>query len=528
MLRTGAQYLEALNDGRNVWVGNEKIDNVATHPKTREYARRIAEFYDLHHRKDLQDIMTFVDEDGVRRSMQWFGHRNKEEVRRKRKYHETVMREIGGTSYPRLPDTNNYPLLTYVDDPQPWEDASIGAEGRGLAKNAVDFFKFARENDLNCTPQFVDPQADRSTPDAQAKSPALRIVENNDEGIIVDGVKAIGTGTAFGDWIHIGVFFRPGIPAEQIIYAMVPVNTKGVTVVCRESTVKEDPVEHPLAAAGDELDNITVFDNVLIPWKYVFHIGNPDHAKLYPQRVFDWLHYHAIIRQMVRAELMAGLAILMTEHIGTSKIPPVQVRVAKFVGFHQAMIAHVVAAEELGFLTPGGHYKPNILIYDFGRAFYLEHFSALIHELLDLCGRSALLFPSEGQWQDSKIGPWLKRLNTGPNGEPHDRLKIGRVVRDLYLSDWGGRLFMFENFNGTPLQMIRALTMQRAEFAGNGEYVQFARQVCGVELKSTAKTEYQSSVAYARAQDAAQADGEQGGKRGQRKATDAAVVDPRV
>jgi 3,5,6-trichloropyridin-2-ol/2,4,6-trichlorophenol monooxygenase len=166
MLRSGAQYLEALNDGRDVWVGDEKIDNVATHPKTRDYARRIADFYDLHHRKDLQDIMTFVDEDGVRRSMQWFGHRNKEEVRRKRRYHETIMRELGGTSFPRMPDTNNYTLLTYVDDPQPWEDAAIGAEGRGLAQNIVNFFEFARNNDLNCTPQFVDPQADRSTTDA--------------------------------------------------------------------------------------------------------------------------------------------------------------------------------------------------------------------------------------------------------------------------------------------------------------------------------------------------------------------------
>ena len=56
MLRTGAQYLEALNDGRDVWVGDEKIDNIATHPKTRDYARRIADFYDLHHREDLQDV----------------------------------------------------------------------------------------------------------------------------------------------------------------------------------------------------------------------------------------------------------------------------------------------------------------------------------------------------------------------------------------------------------------------------------------------------------------------------------------
>ena len=62
-----------------------------------------------------------------------------------------------------------------------------------------------------------------------------------------------------------------------------------------------------------------MFDNVLIPWKYVFHIGNPEHAKLYPQRVFDWGHYYALVRQAVRAELLAGLAILMCEHLGTAQ-----------------------------------------------------------------------------------------------------------------------------------------------------------------------------------------------------------------
>ena len=247
---------------------------------------------------------------------------------------------------------------------------------------------------------------------------------------------------------------------------------------------------------------MTVFDHVFIPWKYVFHIGNPDHAKLYPQRVFDWLHYHALVRQMVRAELMAGLAILITEHIGTSRIPAVQTRVAKSVGFHQTMISHVVASEELGFHTPGGHYKPNILIYDFGRAFYLEHFSSMIYELLDLCSRSALMFPTAGQWNNANLGPWLEKLNTGPNGKPHDRVKIGRVIRDLYLSDWGGRLFMFKNFNGTPLMTIRSLTMQRAEFSAAGHYVQLARQVCGIEVKQNAATEYSTSASYARAQDA--------------------------
>ena len=51
-MRTGKQFLESINDGRVVWVGNEKIDNLATHPLTKDYAQRHADFYDLHHRPD--------------------------------------------------------------------------------------------------------------------------------------------------------------------------------------------------------------------------------------------------------------------------------------------------------------------------------------------------------------------------------------------------------------------------------------------------------------------------------------------
>ena len=340
MLRTGKQYLETLDDGRVVWVGDEKIDNIATHPKTRDYAKRIADFYDLHHRPDLTDIMTFVDDDGERRSMMWFRHANKEELRRKRRYLETVIRELDGGAAPRTPDVNNYPLLTYVDDPEPWSEQALGTGGRDLVAGILQFWDLMVAGDLNAAPAFVDPQADRSREAAQAESPALRVVQTREDGIVVRGVKAIATGAPFADYIHIGVFFRPGIPSEQIIFGAVPVNTPGVTMVCRESTVKEGQhEEHPLAAKGDELDTVILFDDVFIPWNRVFHIGNPKHASLYPQRVFDWLHYQALVRQQVRAEVMLGLALLITEHVGTYQLPPVQARLAQLVGFHQTMRA---------------------------------------------------------------------------------------------------------------------------------------------------------------------------------------------
>jgi 4-hydroxyphenylacetate 3-monooxygenase len=505
MLRTGREYLEALNDGRRVWVGDELIDNVATHPKTRAYARRIAEFYDLHHREDLQDVMTFVDEDGERRSMMWFQHRSVEQLQRKRRYMETVLRELGGGSTPRTPDVNNYVLLTYVDDPEPWSSQSVGTGGRDLTKGITGFWELVRDGDLNAKPAFVDPQTDRSRESAQAESPALHVVNSDDEGITVRGVKAIGTGTAFADWIHIGVFFRPGIQPGQVIFGAVPVNTPGVTVVTRESTVRDgEDVEHPLASKGDELDNIIVFEDVFIPWERVFHLGSPEHASLYPQRVFDWLHYQALVRQMVRAELMVGLALLVTEHIGTYQLPPVQTRLAQLVGFHQTLKAHVIAAEHEGFTTPGGLYKPNVLAFDFGRAYYLENAARMVHEIVDLAGRASLIFPTEGQWQRPELRPWLAALQTGPVGRPYDRLKISRVIRDLFLSDWGDRISTFENFNGTPLLAIRTLTMKRAELSPNGAMADLARKVCGIDApqEEGGSSGYTTQAEYARRQDA--------------------------
>jgi aromatic ring hydroxylase len=506
VLRTGKQYLEALDDGRVVWVGDEKVDNIATHPKTRDYAQRIADFYDLHHRPDLQDIMTFVDDDGERRSMMWFRHGNKEELRRKRRYLETVIRELDGGAAPRTPDVNNYPLLTYKDDPVPWSEQSVGTGGRDLVAGIEEFWDLVVAGDLNAAPAFVDPQADRSRESAQAESPALRLVETREDGIVVRGVKAIATGAPFADYIHIGVFFRPGIPSEQIIFGAVPVNAPGVTMVCRESTVKEGQnEEHPLSAKGDELDTVILFDDVFIPWNRVFHIGNPQHASLYPQRVFDWLHYQALVRQVVRAEVMLGLALLITEHVGTYQLPPVQARLAQLVGFHQTMRAHMIASEDDGFTTPGGLYKPSVLLFDFGRAHYIEHVPRMVNELIDLAGRSALIFPTEKQWNQPELRKWLEPLQTGPVGRPHDRLKISRVIRDMFLSDWGDRITVFENFNGTPLLAVRMLTMRRAEMSPTGPATDLARKICGIEavVKDEDKsTEYTEQAGYARRQDA--------------------------
>ena len=46
-LRTGAEYLRSLNDGRQVFVDGEKVADVTRHPAFREAARSVARLYDI-------------------------------------------------------------------------------------------------------------------------------------------------------------------------------------------------------------------------------------------------------------------------------------------------------------------------------------------------------------------------------------------------------------------------------------------------------------------------------------------------
>ena len=47
MLRTGKEHLESLRDGRVVYVGSERIDDVTRHPAFAAAAQTVAGIYDL-------------------------------------------------------------------------------------------------------------------------------------------------------------------------------------------------------------------------------------------------------------------------------------------------------------------------------------------------------------------------------------------------------------------------------------------------------------------------------------------------
>jgi aromatic ring hydroxylase len=61
---TGAEYLESLRDGREIWLYGERVKDVTTHPAFRNTARMVARLYDALHDPALHEVLTTVTDTG--------------------------------------------------------------------------------------------------------------------------------------------------------------------------------------------------------------------------------------------------------------------------------------------------------------------------------------------------------------------------------------------------------------------------------------------------------------------------------
>ena len=64
MLKTGKEHVESLRDGRVVYLGSERIEDVTTHPAFRNAVRTVARLYDMKADPAHRETMTYEEEGG--------------------------------------------------------------------------------------------------------------------------------------------------------------------------------------------------------------------------------------------------------------------------------------------------------------------------------------------------------------------------------------------------------------------------------------------------------------------------------
>ena len=195
---TGARYIESLQDGREVWIDGERVDDVTAHPAFKDMIDELARVYDLQNSPQYRDEMTFVDpETGVRTSVSWLLPRSADDLKRKRRNSE-LWNELTWGQLGRSPDI----LAPYIISALHLKDefSKVKHPHCDFGENLDNYYKYCLRNDLFLTHALGDPQVDRSEQPQneqrevrEDEEVALHVVEETKDGVIVTGGKQLST-----------------------------------------------------------------------------------------------------------------------------------------------------------------------------------------------------------------------------------------------------------------------------------------------------------------------------------------------
>ena len=210
MLRTGKEHSESLRDGRTIYIGGERVGDVTRHPAFRNAAATVAALYDMKADSANRDALSY-EEDGGRHSIYFLRAKSREDLQRRMLGHRRIADFTHGL-FGRSPDH----VASFITGMAMKPDELKAPCGH--AGNLLAYYRYARDNDLYVVYAVVPPQAARNPEFYQRQNiplPTLRVVREDDSGVVISGMKMLATGAAFANEIWIGNVIPLGARPEE-------------------------------------------------------------------------------------------------------------------------------------------------------------------------------------------------------------------------------------------------------------------------------------------------------------------------
>jgi aromatic ring hydroxylase len=453
-MRSGADYLESLKDGRRVWVlGEGRVDDVATHPATAGMVRNYVEWYDRHFDPAWQDILlTPPDQEGKRRPVAFEIPRTPEDLRQ---LGRAVMKVsfLSGGNVTHTPGYGALIALGILDAViamgQPPERIQAARKYRDLIAETGRFITFAAG---------VTPPGDRfREPHERA---AVRLVKETAEGVVVDGMVGLHTAVPYVEDVFITGGSRSPI-VEQRVWFAVSMSQPGVQIVTRKRAARsESAFVSPFSGRYDELDGQLWLENVLIPWDRVFAIrydplAAPDSRKR--DSIASWLFWHQLMGWQAHAEFNLGLALALVDALGLRENQAVIAQVMDLVTVVQTARSCLTAAELDPDPTYAGHLMPGQVHIAAGSLALLRQRALMAETVRNIAGQAGIFAPADSDFADEYMARELERAFGGGVYTAKQRAALLQLVWEHTSSGLESREAAFEHHanGGIPAQRNR-------------------------------------------------------------------------
>ena len=472
MIRTGEDYRESIRDGRNVWIDGERVDDVTTHPAFQPIVDIRARIYDLGHDELTRDTMTYVDdESGDTCAIGSKPPMTKEDWHAKRRGVDTILDHAGG-------------VVTRVGDETVGEMWSL-ADGQDVlnkinpafSENIVRHVRNATLHDPFHVSANTDPKGDRSKwPQDQDPDVLLRVVAENDRGIIVRGAK-FETAAAYSNQ----AFVKPTIGdwnkqahSEYAVGFLAEMGHPDVKHICRSGFRGERSAEdYPLTNRVDEIDTMIIFDDVEIPWENVFFYRHTRAAAFIRATLHRYSAFAFVQRIERVADMLIGAALFNVRQTGLERQQAVQEKLAALACYREGINAHLTAAIAEARESPGGLLMPNPSLLYTGRVLACSQLPAMMHIARELIGGQICVTPDSAAFANPETAPWMEKFySINDRWQAEDRRRLLAFARDLLNSDYAGHRLTFQLFAQSPPYAHLGAVYRNFDFDRSLEIVQ--------------------------------------------------------
>jgi 4-hydroxyphenylacetate 3-monooxygenase len=460
MLKTGAQHLESLRDGRVVYIGGERVADVTTHPAFRHAAQTFASLYDAKMAPENRDILSF-EEDGERYSAYFLPARSREDLAFRTAAHRKIA-DLTYGMFGRSPDHVSSFVTGMTTKPEVFGKYS---------SNIQAYHRFLKHTDAYAVYAIIAPQAAQQPDfyrDKQLPLPTLQVVREDADGVVISGLKMLATGAVFANEIWIGNIMplKPDQAAQSITCA-IPCNMPGLSLWSRKPFARDaaDEFDNPLSYRFDESDSMVLCDEVKVPWHRVFVHNDPTAARnIYVGTAGHCYGNHqSNVRFWAKMQLLVGLASKIANSVSLDQSPKVRETLGRLAALEATLGGMIMGQIQGAEDWPHGYVTYNRRFMYAALNWCTENYASIIDTVRELCGGSVFQMPADVSiFSDPVLRKTFEDYWTTPQSSAADRMKLFKLAWELVGSEFAGRHQQYEKFYAGAPFVVRNYNFMHA------------------------------------------------------------------
>ena len=478
-MMTADQYEQSLRQlDLVVYLFGKRIASPVDHPIIRPSMNAVAKTYEMAQNPSAREIMTATS------------HLSGKTINRFTHIHQSVDDLIKKTKMGRLLGAHTgccFQRCVGMDALNALSIVTYDIDAKyqtGYHHRFMKYLAYVQDHDLTCDGAMTDPKGDRSLPPHRQTDPDmyLRIVSEEEDGIVVRGAKAHQTGAVNSHEVIVMPTIAMREPDQDYAVSFaLPSDSQGIVYILGRQSCDTRKLEADLTDTGNPAfgghEALVVFDDVFVPWERVFMYKEFEFAGPLVEK-FASYHRQSYACKVGVGDVLIGATQTIAEYNGTDRAAHIKDKIIEMNHLNETLYCGSLSCAAAGRPEPSGTYCVDTLLANVAKQNVTRFPYEIARLAQDIAGGLMVTLPAVSDFKSPHVGKWMQKYYQGREGiSTENRFRILRLIENLTLGAAAvGYLTESMHGAGSP-QAQRIMISRQVDLPGKQR---LAKHLCGI------------------------------------------------